>query len=176
MTRISHTPLVLVTAIPLLALAPIPATAAQTCRDDIPATAPDSRFTDNGDGTVSDSATGLIWKRCLEGQSGSTCTGSPQSFTWQQALEHARDAVFAGNSLWRLPNKNELESLVERRCYGPAINLTYFPNDPGWGVVWSSSPNAGDFDGAWSVGFYNGYVGYHFKNDGNYVRLVRGGH
>ena len=174
MTRVIHMPLVLVTAIPLLALAPIPAASAQTCRDDIPATAPDSRFTDNGDGTVSDFATGLIWKRCLEGQSGNACSGIPQRFTWQQALAHARDAVYAGSSLWRLPNKNELESLVERRCWGPAINLTYFPNQLSL-PVWSSSSHAGDSSAAWLVSFDIGGVYGDGKGYGWGVRLVRGG-
>lgn len=50
-----------------LALAGLMGTAlAQTCRDDIKATAPDSRFSDNGNGTVTDLATGLIWKQCAE--------------------------------------------------------------------------------------------------------------
>jgi hypothetical protein len=40
---------------------------AQTCRDDIRATAPDSRFQYNGNGTVTDLATDLIWKQCAGG-------------------------------------------------------------------------------------------------------------
>jgi hypothetical protein len=149
--------------------------AAQTCRDDIRATAPDSRYQDNGNGTVTDRATGLIWKQCAEGRSGAGCaTGSLQTFTWQAALQHAEAAVFAGNSLWRLPNKNELASLVERRCYDPAINATFFPNTPSSGF-WSSSPAASSSDGAWVVGFYYGYVGDGGKNYTLYVRLVRAG-
>jgi hypothetical protein len=158
----------------LLAVAMAPALA-QTCRDDIPASAPDSRFTANGDGTVTDRATGLIWKQCAEGLSGADClTGGATTFTWQQALQHAEAAVFAGSSLWRLPNKKELASLVEQRCYLPAINSRFFPNTPSsW--FWSSSPIAGYAYLAWRVDFYGGGVG-----DGNeyvalYVRLVRGG-
>ena len=152
------------------------ADAAQPCRTSVPSTAPDSRFTSNSDGTVSDAATGLTWKRCLEGQEGVGCaTGTPQSFTWQQALQHARNSVFAGSSLWRLPNKNELESLVERRCYNPAINLRLFPNDPG-GLVWTSSP--GNRPGAaWVVLFDLGMVSYGYDYYGGYfVRLVRDGY
>jgi len=148
---------------------------AQTCRDDIPASAPDSRFTDNGNGTVTDLATGLIWKQCAEGLSGAGClSGSTMRFTWQQALQHAADAVFAGSSLWRLPNKKELASLVEQRCDDPAINTRYFPNTPSaW--FWSSSPTAYSLNGAWDVAFFNGYVNYYPKGYFNAVRLVRGG-
>jgi hypothetical protein len=137
----------------------MPAVAAQACRDDIRATAPDSRFSHNGNGTVTDLATGLIWKQCAEGLSGTGCTaGSVASLTWAQALQRAADADFAGSSLWRLPNKNELASLIERRCYAPAINARFFPNTPSsW--FWSSSPNAYDSDNAWFVDLSHGGVG-----------------
>jgi hypothetical protein len=152
--------------------------AAQTCRDDIRATAPDSRFIDNGNGTVTDLATGLIWKQCAEGLSGSGCaTGSATHFTWQQALQHAAAAEFAGATDWRLPNKNELVSLVEQRCYDPAINARFFPNTPS-DVFWSSSPCAYHSLSAWCVYFGylgNGYVNYLDKDGALHVRLVRGG-
>ena len=149
--------------------------AAQTCLNDIKATAPDSRFTDNGNFTVTDRATGLIWKQCAEGLIGAGCaTGTPVTFTWQQALHQAADAVFAGSTLWRLPNKNELASLIERRCYDPAINARYFPNTPdGW--FWSSSPYAYYSYHAWYVDFGYGYVSGFIKDNAFYVRLVRGG-
>ncbi|MBP6733491.1 MAG: DUF1566 domain-containing protein [Chromatiaceae bacterium] len=149
--------------------------AAQTCRDDIRATAPDSRFQDNGNGTVTDPSTGLIWKQCAEGLSGAGCaTGSPAGFTWQQALQHAADADFAGSSLWRLPNKNELASLSERRCYAPAINARFFPNTPS-SCFWSSSPYAYGSHHAWFVDFGYGGVYSNPKDSAFYVRLVRGG-
>ena len=164
-----------------LALITMAPTLAQTCRDDIPASAPDSRFTANGDGTVADKTTGLTWKQCAEGLSGVGCqTGSAMTFTWQAALQHAADAVFAGSSLWRLPSKKELASLVEQRCYDPAINSGFFPNTPFWpnttpGVFWSSSPYPYHSGSAWGVGSSNGIVIGYYKSDANYVRLVRGG-
>lgn len=153
---------------------------AQTCRSDIPATAPDSHFVDNGDGTVTDVATGLMWKQCLEGVSGTGCTsGSVTSMTWQQALQRGVDAAFAGHTDWRLPNMNELESLVERRCDDPAINARFFPNTPGNSWVWSSSPDAYRPSHAWSVFFYNGFVLSYNKESGDpgdpHIRLVRAG-
>lgn len=54
----------------------------------ITATTPSADFSDNGDGTVTHHATGLIWQRCSLGQSwdGTDCTGTATTFTWQQAL------------------------------------------------------------------------------------------
>ncbi|MBP8284334.1 MAG: DUF1566 domain-containing protein, partial [Chromatiaceae bacterium] len=103
-----------------LALVAAGAAAAQTCKyGSIPATAPASRFTDNGDGTVTDRATGLQWQRCSEGQtwSSGTCTGTATGHTWQVALQLAEAASYAGQSDWRLPNINELASIVEQACY-----------------------------------------------------------
>jgi len=96
------------------------AAAAQTCKyDSIPATAPASRFTDNGDGTVTDKTTGLQWQRCSQGQtwSGGTCAGTATGHTWQAALQLADVATYAGRSDWRLPNIKELASIVEQACY-----------------------------------------------------------
>ena len=159
----------------LLAVISMAPAQAQTCFNDIPASAPDSRYTDNGDGTVTDKATGLIWKQCAEGLSGADClTGSATTFTWQAALKHAETAVFAGSSAWRLPNKKELASLVEQRCYAPAINSRFFPNTPSSGF-WSSSPHASYANSAWIVYFDYGYVYGYYKYSAYYVRLVRGG-
>lgn len=156
---------------------------AQTCRENIPASVPDSRFKTNGNGTVTDRATGLIWKQCTEGLSGTGCQiGNLETFTWQAALKQAADAVFAGSSLWRLPNKKELASLVELRCYQPAINSRFFPNTPS-SFFWSSSPGGeysdlpgtDIYDFAWGVDFDDGDVWDGYKGNANYVRLVLDG-
>ncbi|EGV27587.1 protein of unknown function DUF1566 [Thiorhodococcus drewsii AZ1] len=145
------------------------------CSDQIAATAPDSRYQDNGDGTVTDLVTGLIWKQCAEGMSGAGCaSGSVETFNWQKALQRAEDSNFAGSSDWRLPNKNELASLVERRCFGSAINESYFPNTPYSGSFWSSTPYNSPYF-VWYVDFRYGLVSHDTKIDNNYVRLVRAG-
>src|SRR5690606_14572885 len=89
--------------------------AAATCRNDITASTPDQDFTLHNDGTATHNSTGLMWMRCSLGQTwdGSTCTGAASSFAWQNALVAAQSHSFAGHSDWRLPNKNELASLVE---------------------------------------------------------------
>ena len=150
---------------------------AQTCKpESIPASTPNSQLQDNGDGTVTDRKTGLIWKRCLEEQSGSDCAGSAKDFTWQQALQRAQtvnsSGGFAGFSDWRLPTIKELSSLVEHQCVDPAINLTRFPNASNhW--LWSSSAVAGNTFHAWNVYFGNGYTDWSNKNSNYQLRLVR---
>jgi hypothetical protein len=149
---------------------------AATCRNDITASTPDQDFTLHNDGTVTHNSTGLMWMRCSLGQTwdGSTCTGVASTFTWQNALGAAQSHNFAGHSDWRLPNKNELASLVEQRCV-PAINSTIFPSTQTGGWFWSSSPYAGHSNYAWGVGFDGGGV-YDYGKDLNFqVRLVRAG-
>jgi hypothetical protein len=157
-----------------LALATPGGLLAQTCNDFIPATAPDSRYTAPGDGTVTDSQTGLMWKQCSEGQSGADCgDGWVTGHTWREALQQAEASSFAGYSDWRLPNIKELSSLVERRCNSLAISIYYFPNTASL-YYWSSSPHAFDSGNAWFVYFGSGHDGAYYKDYRLAVRLVRG--
>ncbi len=144
------------------------------------ASAPDSRYVVNTNGTVLDKKTSLTWMRCALGQtwSNNTCTGSWQKHTWLDALQMAKDAVFAGETDWRLPNQKELQSLVEVSCYDPAINITAFPNatDSLSEWFWSSTSSATSGNSAGVVHFLNGGAGMSGdKNGGGGVRLVRGG-
>jgi len=159
-----------------LALGAAGASAVQTCKyDSIPATAPASRFIDLGNGTVMDWATGLQWKRCSEGQtwSGSTCTGTASTHSWQEALQLAEGASELGLSDWRLPNIKELASVVELACADPTIDLAVFPGTPS-SEFWSSSPLANLTDSAWFVNFSNGPARPVSKVSTLPVRLVRG--
>ena len=143
------------------------------CQNNLPASNPDSVYTDHGNGTVTDTRTGLMWKQCAEGLSGATCqTGSVRFFLWADALADAEASTFASYTDWRLPNVKELSSLVEDCRVSPSINTNRFPNTPGVGF-WSSSPRAA---GAWQVGFnYGGAYGSPRTNSHiGRVRLVRG--
>lgn len=153
---------------------------AQTCNPNIKPTRPDSRYQDMG-AEVKDTVTGLIWQRCSLGQTwnGSTCIGAATKYTWQQALTMAKNL---GNG-YRLPNIKELQSLVETKCYDPAINTNIFPNTlNNW--YWSSSPysylstvSATPYIYyAWGVSFSTGYSNSdynNFKTYNYYVRAVR---
>jgi hypothetical protein len=150
---------------------------AQTCRteSEIPSSTPTAYFTDHGDGTVTHAATGLMWMKCPLGQEGADCsTGSASTFSWKSALDTAAASGFAGHSDWRLPDVNELRSIVEERCYQPAINTAVFPVTPS-SYFWSSSPHASNSNYAWLVyfGYGNSYGDYRYY--GRNVRLVRSG-
>lgn len=139
-------------------------------------TTPDSDFTDNQDGTVTHKITGLMWMRCVMGQTWdnatSTCTGTTKSYTYAQAVDLTR--TFAGQSDWRLPNENELLSIVEYSTSKPALNTTVFPKTLGdW--FWSSSLHAKFTGYAWIVYFDDGHSSSGNKFNGYAIRLVRGG-
>lgn len=125
---------------------------AQNCNPNILRTAPDTRYKLlNNSSEVQDIQTGLIWKRCSLGQiwSGTTCTGSPITYNWKNALLYAKNL----GSDWRLPNIKELDSLVEQAC-DMSINDTFFPNTATNGVYSSSSVSSSN--NVYIVGFSRG--------------------
>jgi len=129
---------------------------------------------------LKDNVTGLMWKRCSEGQSwsGTTCTGAAATYIWQGALQQAETlnngSGFAGYTNWRVPNLKELNSIVEEQCRTPIINAALFPTTTS-NIYWSASPEAGTTDSAWGVKFSNGLDVRLSVSVSSSVRLVRGG-
>ncbi len=136
-------------------------------------------YSDNGDGTVTDPTTGLMWMRCSMGQvwdgTTSACTGPASTYTWDQAVALTGTVPFAGQSDWRLPNIRELQTIVDRTVINPAINGVVFPNTPNSGS-WSSSPWVGSASYPWLVDFSTGATPNYAASRGSSlaVRLVRG--
>lgn len=131
------------------------------------------RFSPSGD-EVLDRYTGLVWKRCSQGQtwSGSDCTGTATVHTHEQAM------IVAGQSIggWRLPNIRELSTLADFGCYSsPGVGLasidrTAFPRTPReW--YWSTTPY--NDSNAWIVDFDEGDAQAIYRSNQGYVRLVR---
>jgi hypothetical protein len=122
---------------------------------------------DNGDGSVTDLNTGLIWQQG-DGQ-------NDQYRTWQQTMDYCAGLVLAGHSDWRLPTVEELTSLTSIARSYPAIDMQYFPQCRS-GLYWSSSTHVYNPDDAWYVTFVYGHVSAAYKTyNYYYVRCVRGG-
>lgn len=126
-----------------------------------------TRFTDNQDGTVTDSLTGLIWLK------DAGCLGSA---LWANALTAANSLVSGQCGLsdgsttgtWRLPNLIELESLIDVSQANPALAAgNPFINTLGtWGVYWTSTSYYGGVSGsgeAWPIRLSDG----RYMNDTN---------
>ncbi|MEA2013788.1 MAG: DUF1566 domain-containing protein [Thermodesulfobacteriota bacterium] len=119
---------------------------------------------DNGDDTVTDTETGLMWQK-------ETASGA---YTWQQALAHAEGMTLGGHSDWRLPNLNELQTLVDYSRNNPSINPLLEANTVS-SYYWSSTTAASYTYRAWLVSFYGGGVHGSGKSGSYYVRAVRSG-
>lgn len=136
---------------------------------------PTDDFVDNRDGTVTHLLTGMIWKRCPEGQvwSGASCVGDLALVRWEEALQMSVASGYADASDWRVPNRKELESIVEFCGHSPAINQAMFPPTPSE-RFWSSTTFVETPVHAWDVYFSDGYSGIANKQEGrSAVRLVR---
>jgi hypothetical protein len=115
-------------------------------------------FVVNGDGTVTDPVTGLVWQQMVP------------SGTYDQpsAIAYCAGLTLAGGG-WHLPTITELESIVDRR-YSPTIDPTAFPSTPPAGF-WSSSVASGG--NGWYVYFANGNSTYNVTSFAFRVRCVR---
>jgi hypothetical protein len=120
-------------------------------------------LTDNGNGTVTDATTDLVWQQDESG-----------AMTWESALAHCRNLVLGGGTDWRLPNIKELESISDATHLNPAIDVTYFPGAYA-SPYWSSTTYALFPNVAWLVVFADGTVGDYSKSTALNVRCVRGG-
>ncbi len=123
-----------------------------------------AHFTDNGNGTIKDNFTGLIWQK----------NQYADSVTWEQALAYANGFSLAGKTDWRVPNIKELQSLNEVNLINPSFDHNYFTGIQ-TGNFWSSTSMHNTSTVAWDINTQYGIVSYHNKTVKDYILLVRGG-
>lgn len=92
-----------------------------------------NNFKDNGDNTITDEATGLMWTKFDSGgeifaSSISKYIKSDGSLNWEEALDFAENTNFAGYSDWRLPNAKELHSILDYTRSPDATNSAAIDN------------------------------------------------
>jgi hypothetical protein len=135
---------------------------------------PDRRFTDRGDGTVTDNLTGLMWTKDAQQIRG--------GMSWTDALDACNNLSFAGYNDWRMPNIKELQSLIDYGQYFPALpsnhpflNVDLILSDDNEGLVWSSTTTYWHTIHAWGIklGFHEIFQSY--KEWPLHVWPVRGG-
>jgi hypothetical protein len=145
-------------------------------------------YVDNGDGTITDSDTGLMWERLINDGS---VHDVDNTYSWLDAFNVKLAALndgagFAGHTDWRLPNANELRSLANYGRSSPAVNGEFFMNCESSctvdecsctqsGGYWSSTSSLNGPSAAWIVFFTDGGLGANGKSEIYYVRAVRGG-
>jgi Protein of unknown function (DUF1566) len=140
------------------------------------------RYRDNGDGTVTDLNTGLMWEKKVEGAGCLHCVND-EFYRWSIGIEDGSQksiwdwlddlnaSNFAGHSDWRIPNLRELLSIVHYGFVSPALDPVFGPSAVAY---WSSTTAArGNFNDAAYVDFNLGEVRFEFNVSGNAVRAVR---
>ncbi|MFD1293067.1 DUF1566 domain-containing protein [Lutibacter holmesii] len=115
-----------------------------------------NEYSDNGDGTISDSATGLMWMQ----------DDSAASMVWKDALNYAENFEYAGFSDWRLPDAKELQGIIDytkspattnSATIDSVFNSTVIENEAGeddYPWYWSSTTHeaeSDDMEGGWGV-------------------------
>jgi hypothetical protein len=98
---------------------------------DVTAGAPNpASYADNGNGTVTDIVTKLMWQQ----------TVPTTTYTWADAIAYCPTLTLGSFSDWRLPSLIELTSIQDLGRSAPTINTTYFPMPSGSNAFWSATP------------------------------------
>lgn len=122
----------------------------------------EGRFVDNGDGTVTDTCTGLMWQQGT----------APGVYKWQNALKYCDSLTLGNHSDWRLPNVRELRSIVDYGRIKPSIDPVFSASSVSY---WSSTTAADLPSYAWFIDFLVGIGLGDGKSNSKYVRAVRSG-
>lgn len=122
----------------------------------------EGRFVDNGDGTVTDTCTVLMWQK----------TSPATKMNWQQALKYCEDLNLGGHSDWRMPNIKEIATLNDYTRYNPSTDPV-FATVSGW--YWSSTTLTDTPTFNVVFDFIGGAISSLRKSDQHAVRAVRTG-
>jgi hypothetical protein len=136
-------------------------------------------YTDEGNGTVTDNVTGLIWQKCTAGQNALDCSGTATNYNWSDGKSFCGGLTLGDYGDWRLPTIKELQGLVNYGIAypGPTIDDLFQETVATYGsYYWSSSSYAGDTSKAWNICFWDGgnFSDYKTEDEFGYVRCVRG--
>ncbi len=132
-------------------------------------------FNDNGDETITDNSTKLVWqKRTDLYDSSDTCR---LDLRWYSANSHCNNLSFAGNDDWRLPSIKELRTLVDNSKSSPAVNEEYFPQASTNLDYWSSTTSSHYSNMKWYLDINEGIESRGNAGDqcNRYPLCVRGG-
>ena len=144
-------------------------------------------YVDNGDGTVTDVTTGLVWEKL---SNDGTVHDKDNLYTWANAfaghVATLNGTTFAGHADWRLPNLRELQSIANYQNALPAVSPAFNNNCSSGcpvttcsctynGDYWSSTSEALSPSHAWFVDFQDGLLATGGKTGTEPVRAVRGG-
>jgi hypothetical protein len=121
-------------------------------------------YSDNGNGTITDNVTGLIWQKEYD--------SSARSFL--DADAYCAGLTLANLSGWRMPSDFELMTIVDYGTTVPAINGTYFPNSPSDFPWWTltDEKSSSFFKGRWAVDLRTGNLDTYSSS--GYTRCVLG--
>jgi hypothetical protein len=121
---------------------------------------------------VTDTKTGLIWRRCAEGMSvkGNACTGKALQLDHDAAVAYADKQAGTTRVTWRLPDLSELKSIADEGRANVAIDTAAFPATPA-DYFWTSQRI--DHKYAFSVNFVNGLHYDRYHTSPHFMRLVR---
>lgn len=141
---------------------------------------PSLSYTDNGNGTVTDNNTLLMWETKVAGGGAETCLtnlhGVDSTCTWAEAsgawIAAINAANLGGHSDWRLPNIKELQSIADYSRVNPAI-ASGFPGSTAPGSYWSSTIDIPPSTAVWVVHFLDGAVTNGTRAFSLRVRAVR---
>ena len=140
---------------------------------------PLTRFFDNGDGTVTDVNSKLMWMRCPSGQQwvNARCAGQAISYNWAAAVRQADQISSNGEAFfndWRVPALRDLATITDRGCKNPRTNLVVFPGTPPTAFWTSTSRPGGKSENlAFALSFGAEGVLSARKDERFYVRFVR---